>query len=177
MRTTKICRTCTQELPVSDFREGRRRCIRCEEKTYAENWASKTHITCNKCGVEKLISEYYKGHKRCKDCYSKDYKDKRPSYDEKKDYMLKYTYGEDFGLEQYKNVLQEQNEVCAICLNPNTNGRKDSNNLYVDHDHNTGKDRGLLCSNCNRMLGLVGDNISTLTNAVKYLQKHQQNVS
>jgi hypothetical protein len=177
MRTTKICRTCTQELPISDFREGRRRCIRCEEKTYAENWASKTHIVCNKCGVEKLTSEYYKGHKRCKDCYSKDYKNKRPSYDNKKDYMLKYTYGEDFGLEQYKNLLQEQNEVCAICLNPNTNGRKDSNNLYVDHDHNTGKVRGLLCSNCNRMLGMVGDNISTLTNAVKYLKKHKTNVS
>ena len=78
MRTTKICRTCTKELPTSDFREGRRRCMRCEEKTYAENWATKTHITCNKCGAEKLISEYYKGHKRCKECYSKDYKDKKP---------------------------------------------------------------------------------------------------
>jgi hypothetical protein len=90
--------------------------------------------------------------------------------------MLKYTYGEDFGLEQYKNLLQEQNKVCAICLNPNTNGRKDSNNLYVDHDHNNGKVRGLLCSNCNRMLGLVRDNICTLTNAVKYLQKHQHKI-
>ena len=86
MRTTKICRTCAKELPISDFREGRRRCMRCEEKTYAENWASKTHITCNKCGVEKSIAEYYKGHKRCKECYSKDYKNKKPSYDEKKDY-------------------------------------------------------------------------------------------
>ena len=108
MRTTKICRTCTQELPISDFREGRRRCLRCEEKTYAENWANKTHIVCNKCGVEKLIAEYYKGHKRCKECYSKDYKDKKPSYDDKKDYMLKYTYGEDFGLEQYKNILRNK---------------------------------------------------------------------
>jgi hypothetical protein len=87
--------------------------------------------------------------------------------------MLKYTYGEGFGLEQYKSILQEQNQVCAICLNPNTNGRKNSNNLYVDHDHNTGKVRGLLCSNCNRMLGLVGDNISTLFNAVSYLNKHK----
>jgi hypothetical protein len=173
MRTTKICRTCTKELHISDFREGRRRCIRCEEKTYAENWSSKTHITCNKCSVEKPISEYYKGHKRCKSCYSETYRDKRPSYSEKKDYMLKYTYGKDFGLEQYENILQEQNEVCAICLNPNTNGRKDSNSLYVDHNHSTGKVRGLLCSNCNRMLGLVGDNISTLQSAVLYLKKHK----
>jgi hypothetical protein len=87
--------------------------------------------------------------------------------------MLKYTYGKDFGLEQYENILQEQNEVCAICLNPNTNGRKDSNSLYVDHNHSTGKVRGLLCSNCNRMLGLVGDNISTLQSAVLYLKKHK----
>ena len=74
MKTTKICRTCTKELPTSDFREGRRRCIRCEEKTYAENWSNKTHITCNKCSVEKPISDYYKGHKRCKSCYSESYK-------------------------------------------------------------------------------------------------------
>jgi len=63
MRTTKICRTCTKELPTSDFREGRRRCMRCETKNYSENWASKTHITCNKCGIEKSISDYYKGHR------------------------------------------------------------------------------------------------------------------
>ena len=169
MRTTKICRTCTQELSISDFREGRRRCMRCEHKTYAENWASKTHIICNKCGVEKSIAEYYKGHKRCKECYSEDYKNKKPSYSEKKDYMLKYTYGENFGLKEYKSILQEQNGVCATCKNPNTNGRKDTNNLYVDHNHETGKVRGLLCSNCNRALGLLGDNTHILQSMIEYL--------
>jgi len=43
----------------------------------------------------------------------------------------------------------------------------------IDHCHSTNKVRGVLCNNCNTALGLVGDNISTLTNAVKYLQKHQ----
>jgi Recombination endonuclease VII len=172
MRTTKVCRTCKNELPISDFREGRRRCFRCEQKTYSQNWSQKTHIICNKCGVEKPISEYYKGHKRCKECYSKDYKDKKPSFLDKKDYMLKYTYGQNFGLNEYNNLLEKQNTVCAICLNPNTNGRSDTNNLYVDHDHKTGKVRGLLCSNCNRSLGLVGDNIQTLQSMIEYLKKH-----
>ena len=122
---------------------------------------------------KKLIDEYYKGHKRCKDCYSKDYKDKRPSYDDKKDYMLNILMEKTLVQSSIKMYYKSRMKYAAICLNPNTNGRKDSNNLYVDHDHNTGKVRGLLCSNCNRMLGLVGDNISTLSNAVKYLQKHQ----
>jgi hypothetical protein len=42
--------------------------------------------------------------------------------------------------------------------------------LCVDHDHNTGKVRGLLCLNCNMVLGLVYDNTQTLLNLVAYLK-------
>ncbi len=49
---------------------------------------------------------------------------------------------------------------------------KESNRtLNVDHDHETGKIRGLLCGNCNRGIGLLGDNIETLQNLIKYLEE------
>lgn len=43
--------------------------------------------------------------------------------------------------------------------------------LVVDHDHTTGKVRGLLCHNCNRALGLLQDNKSYLQSAINYLKK------
>ena len=53
---------------------------------------------------------------------------------------------------------------CLIC-------RKEYKSLSVDHDHKTGKVRGLLCGNCNRALGLLYDNIKVSVNVTKYLKK------
>lgn len=53
--------------------------------------------------------------------------------------------------EIYDIMLKKQNGVCAICSNTNDNGRR----LAVDHDHQTGQIRGLLCNGCNRALGFV----------------------
>ena len=72
----------------------------------------------------------------------------------------------DFGIsiEEYDNLLFKQNGVCAICGHP-PNGKR----LAVDHDHNTNKIRGLLCTGCNLALGVVNDSAETLSNAAKYL--------
>ena len=61
----------------------------------------------------------------------------------------------------------DQAGLCGICKRPDSSGIK----LSVDHCHQTGKVRGLLCGNCNRALGLFRDNINLLTNAVSYLTK------
>jgi hypothetical protein len=55
---------------------------------------------------------------------------------------------------------------CQICSSPMP--RK-----CIDHDHETNEVRGVLCHSCNRGIGLLGDNIATLQNAINYLQKHQ----
>ena len=61
--------------------------------------------------------------------------------------------------------------MCAVCRNPETtlgnNGR--IKNLAVDHDHITGRVRGLLCNNCNRALGLLRDDREVLQRAIDYL--------
>jgi hypothetical protein len=54
--------------------------------------------------------------------------------------------------EQYEEMLSEQNGGCAICgITEATNGRR----LAVDHDHQTGEVRGLLCNNCNVAVGII----------------------
>ena len=62
-------------------------------------------------------------------------------------------------------LLQEQSGVCAICQNPEHNKHNytgEVTNLSVDHNHYTGYIRGLLCKNCNLVLGNSFESISTL---------------
>ena len=71
----------------------------------------------------------------------------------------------------YEHLLLMQNGHCALC--PATeSGRKEDKHLIVDHDHETGDVRGLVCHHCNIMLGGAKDNIDTLQNAISYLAQH-----
>lgn len=76
-----------------------------------------------------------------------------------------------FSYEDYLAMLERQGGVCAICHQPETEKRQRC--LNVDHDHVTGKVRGLLCSNCNHALGQFDDNPETIRKAIAYLQKHK----
>lgn len=66
--------------------------------------------------------------------------------------------------EAHGAMLQRQGGVCAICKRPPSD-----RGLFVDHDHDTGTVRGLLCPACNTALGLLGDNLAGLLSAVSYL--------
>ena len=68
----------------------------------------------------------------------------------------------------FDQILTAQDGRCACCLK--VSGRT----LHVDHDHKTGKPRGLLCSNCNTGLGLFGDDPILLRMALEYLAKHTE---
>ena len=72
----------------------------------------------------------------------------------------------------YQKMLVEQNGVCAICGRPERQGTNGSpKQLSVDHDHETGELRGLLCTSCNTALGLVEDRVDLLHAAIAYLTK------
>jgi hypothetical protein len=60
-------------------------------------------------------------------------------------------YGLDLTLDDFEVMLEKQGGVCAICKEPCSTGR----DLAVDHDHETGVVRGLLCLTCNRFLGRI----------------------
>ena len=77
-------------------------------------------------------------------------------------YMRKYG----ITIEEYEILLAEQNGCCAICL---VVTGSDGKRLSVDHNHETGEVRGLLCDNCNTGLGMFKDNPSLLAKAINYL--------
>jgi hypothetical protein len=85
---------------------------------------------------------------------------------------LKKMYG--ISLQIYESMAVEQDGVCGICKLPEQAVDKDGapRRMPVDHCHKTGKVRGLLCTACNRALGLFKDNPAVLRNAAEYLEKH-----
>src|ERR1035437_9773262 len=68
--------------------------------------------------------------------------------------------------EQYNELFNKQNGKCAICGKHQSELKKA---LGIDHDHETGKNRGLLCDKCNLLLGHANDNVQVLTQAINYL--------
>ena len=101
---------------------------------------------------------------RCKECERKHrkqlyYKNKNSSI--RTSAMRKYRYG--LTIEQYQNLINEQNSKCKLC-------DKDINDFNIDHNHKTGKIRGILCNKCNTGLGMFNDDINLLQKAIKYLQ-------
>lgn len=80
---------------------------------------------------------------------------------------LKAKYGIDHS--EYERILQLQNGRCAICKTKNPGGR---GLFHVDHDHITGKIRGLLCLMCNAGLGMFRDNYCFVFNASEYLARY-----
>lgn len=71
---------------------------------------------------------------------------------------------------EYEQLLKDQNNSCWICLASHNPDQK-RGRLYVDHDHKTGKVRGLLCGGCNSALGHFKDNVEILEKAIQYLKK------
>jgi len=85
--------------------------------------------------------------------------------DKKRNGALKREYG--ITLEEYNVILAKQNKKCAICLRDKSEFKV---SMHLDHDHITGKIRGILCASCNRVLGLLKDNPENLERALVYLK-------
>ena len=81
-------------------------------------------------------------------------------------YNLKKRYG--ISLEEYENLLEAQQFKCKICGTTEAGNRHGT--MVVDHHHESGQVRGLLCHNCNVMLGHAKDNVLTLSGAIDYLR-------
>ena len=104
---------------------------------------------CVQCG-RRFFSEYKK--KICSDTCRNER--------QKSTYMHK-THGITSG--QYEKMLIEQEAKCLIC--------KKIKRLVIDHCHNDGHIRGLLCSNCNSGLGYFADSVENFENAILYLRE------
>lgn len=136
--------------------------------------------TCTKCG-ETLPLERFSPNKRsgarksyCKPCQASVMRQRRLEFPEaikaaERRRHLKRTYG--LTPEEYDRLLTVQGGVCRICSQPER--RRYAGRLMlmtVDHDHQTGAVRGLLCYACNSALGLFGEDPERLLAAVAYLR-------
>jgi Recombination endonuclease VII len=105
-------------------------------------------------GCQSLVPTFYTSGSRCRACSSE------ASHGS----MIEKTYN--LTAEQYAALLELQDHRCAICR-----ARPQSARLAVDHDHRTGKVRGLTCVKCNHeLLGAAHDSLDLLQNAVGYLK-------
>lgn len=137
--------------------------------------------TCSKCGVLKYETEFTlrsdtrKFRNACKKCQKEDQKlsvqrwrKRHPDFRYLQgDYLRKSRFG--LTREEIDRMAAGQNNTCAICNRPNKNRR-----LCVDHDHNSGETRGLLCTKCNAALGLFNDDPKVVQSATNYLLRFRQ---
>ena len=133
---------------------------------------------CRICGETKnLLNHYYRSRKdktlpssysyECKECTIEriaEHDRKNPHV--KRNQHLRRKYG--ISLNEYTDLLEKQGNCCATCGAKEPGGRWKS--FAVDHDHKTGKVRGMLCKSCNIALGEVDDNVQTLRNMINYLK-------
>lgn len=98
----------------------------------------------------------------------REYNRKNPDARRKVDYKRKFG----ITLDEYNQMLKDQNGVCAICGLVETSKdhrTQEVRGLAVDHDHSTGMVRGLLCTRCNTAIGLLSDDPKLLLKAISYL--------
>lgn len=136
---------------------------------------------CSKCREYKELLDFSKDkyksdglYSSCRDCnnFLNNSKERRERSKNPKYKLIQRKYKlKKFGitLEYYEQMIKEQNNCCAICK---TSQEKLTKLLSIDHDHKTGKVRGLLCGKCNRALGYFNDNIKTIEKAIEYVTKN-----
>ena len=73
---------------------------------------------------------------------------------------------------EYNKMINKQKNKCAVC--PTKLSKLPSKQVHVDHDHKTGKVRGLLCQKCNLALGLLKENLLIVRSLLKYLGKYER---
>lgn len=155
-RKMKVCNRCKQTLPKDIFVYGK--CRPCNNITAKEKY----HFRMSNDPVYKEIKRLQA---------QKDREKNPRSYERRKKEWLKYNYN--MTPEDYDKLLSSQNGVCAICQKICKSGK----GLAIDHNHSccpSGKScgkciRGLLCSNCNRALGMFQESIDILNRAIRYL--------
>lgn len=139
---------------------------------------------CGRCKTSKNISEFsklspesktYKNFKNgikpwCKECY-KEYSKKYMRNARKQSGTRYDHYQRRYGIshDQVIEMLEQRNYKCDICGNESDHRYA---KLCVDHNHETGKVRGMLCFSCNVMIGQGRDNTEVLSNAIKYLKEN-----
>jgi len=156
---------------------------------------------CSKCGVLKPVTEFHKNRARwdglaneCRECslvrHQKRYASNRELYNTKaqayysknaerirrsiRSRSIRTKYG--ITVEEYQRLYDLQEGRCAVCGQSETAidpQRGTVKKLAVDHDHITGRVRGLLCGACNRALGLLKEDLDLVARLINYVTNQE----
>lgn len=154
---TKICNYCNNSKPLEDFhkdtRNGDGRQARC--KVCISGYHRRRYLS----NRDMLLAKKRKYHQKNREVLNAKKREYRRMFPEKERDSGWRKRGIDPS--EAKRALNQFQE-CAICNN--------RDNLVPDHDHNTGKVRGILCNKCNLGIGLFNDDSLALTKAADYLK-------
>ena len=180
VQATIICKGCHIEKPITEYwgatnghcqHKTCKKCHSIRKKAYRE--ANKEKLALQKrkyyqANREKCLGQSVK-YRKDNVQYFKDYNKKR--YRENKIAMReqKLQTAYKIGLIEYNEFFIIQSGQCAICGKHQKELKK---RLHVDHDHKTGKVRGLLCNRCNLGLGTLGDSVDTIQKTLAYLENN-----
>lgn len=191
---TKKCSKCGTEYPnTSEFfykngdslRPDCKKCLKKKRKEHYEKVGDKIrdrmgrYYESKKEAVQARVSDYRKTRReyyrqlskrryelnkdKCKE-YAKEWRKNNPLYGRFTNLKLKYGITH----KEYDEMLEKQNGVCAICGDPS----RKPYGLHVDHNHDTGKIRKLLCGRCNTALGFTRESVKILEAMIAYIKEH-----
>ena len=189
------CSLCGHAKPTEEFEQGRGRnqCKDCRRCLHQERINQRSHSQweCTQCNQTKPAGEFHAGRRVCKDCANGALRDrrrddtdwaeklreqKRRAYEGQgfrvnKNQNLKSRYN--ITIDQYDGLSTAGNGVCWICRQPETAKKPRSryvDSLHVDHIHDSGVIRGLLCGKCNTGIGHFNHDIKIMEAAIRYLE-------
>jgi hypothetical protein len=126
-------------------------------------------MRCARCKKDKPPEDFPRNRNRksgrhcyCKQCHNRQVRESVAKVGGSRKYHLKRRY--DLTPREFDALLAKQGFLCPICV------RRPA--VHVDHDHVTGRVRGILCEMCNGGLGQFRDNPQSIENAIEYLERH-----
>ena len=162
------------------------KCTKCNALLTLDNWTvgarKQFKKYCNSCS-NQISTQWKKDNpekvKLQKNNWTKNNKDKvkqhkaNLSLETIKKHRLKSSYN--LSIEDFYAMYEESNKSCSICNKPlEIHTQNKSIMACVDHDHVTGKVRGILCNGCNRGIGFLQDSPTLLNKAAEYLFKYKE---
>lgn len=174
------CIYCDKEIPYQRYKEKRKykkhnpNFVFCDRQCCAshrsENKASNVSKYCKGCDQERNADQFYFSNKEktrltvlCKVCQG-NYVQERCTLTREYTTLRQRAWKYGIKPEQIKAMFDKQKGICLVC--------KVQKARDIDHCHKTGKVRGMLCGRCNTGLGMLGDDINNLKNAILYLERN-----
>ena len=167
----KTCSKCKTSKPIDRFNYSRPNVLRgnCQscQNDYNKKYLKKnpekvSQFALNRKGRSK---EYRQETKKERNEYLKEWGRRNP--EKRRAQKYRHRYGID--VDGYNSMLLARNGKCAICYSSDF-GRANAKVFVVDHCHQTGTIRGLLCHKCNMVIGFSNDSKDLLLRAISYLE-------